>query len=95
MERAKSSSVTQLDILKKNKIVPQIFRLNWIKFFGVIPFYNDWYLLFRFVGFNSVDLCRTDCTWKEKISLNLYPIDAGTHSGDNFLVSLQNVYLDE
>jgi len=42
----------------------------------------DW-----FVGFNAVDLCHTDCTWKEKISLNLYPIDAGTHSGDHFLSS--------
>lgn len=38
----------------------------------------DW-----FVGMDSVDLCDGD-QWKENVSLELYPYDAGTDSGFTF-----------
>lgn len=38
----------------------------------------DW-----FVGSDSFDLCEED-TWKEQVSVDLYPYDAGTDSGFTF-----------
>ncbi|XP_014250507.1 spondin-1-like isoform X2 [Cimex lectularius] len=45
--------------------------------FGPSP---DW-----IVGVSSLDLCSKQCTWKEKIELDLYPYDAGTDNGISYM----------
>ncbi|XP_063719225.1 spondin-1-like isoform X3 [Symsagittifera roscoffensis] len=74
---AKGDASAQFSVDKKFHLA------SFLAFISPSP---DW-----FVGFNSVDLCDQDCTWKDKVSLSLYPIDAGTHSGDNFLSSREEL----
>ncbi|CAH1173684.1 unnamed protein product [Phaedon cochleariae] len=45
--------------------------------FGPTP---DWV-----VGINGLNLCLKDCTWKEKLTLDLFPYDAGTDSGITYM----------
>lgn len=33
------------------------------------------------VGVSKLDVCRSDCTWEDEVSIDLYPWDAGTDSG--------------
>ncbi|XP_057657573.1 spondin-1 [Diorhabda carinulata] len=45
--------------------------------FGPSP---DWV-----VGINGLNLCLKNCTWKEKLIIDLYPYDAGTDSGVTYM----------
>ncbi|KXJ26347.1 Spondin-1 [Exaiptasia diaphana] len=40
----------------------------------------DW-----FVGIDSLNLCHLNCTWKDEESVDLFPVDAGTDDGINFI----------
>ncbi|CAH1113577.1 unnamed protein product [Psylliodes chrysocephalus] len=42
----------------------------------------DW-----FVGVANFELCKSDCTWAESYTYNLYPLDAGTDDGLGYLSS--------
>lgn len=46
--------------------------------FGPSP---DWV-----VGVSGLNLCETDCTWKNSIDIDLYPWDAGTDNGITYMV---------
>lgn len=46
----------------------------------------DWFL-----GVSSLELCNAYTNkWSQRVSLNLYPFDAGTDSGKTFEVSIQS-----
>ncbi|XP_023024840.1 extracellular matrix protein f-spondin [Leptinotarsa decemlineata] len=45
--------------------------------FGPSP---DWV-----VGINGLNLCLKNCTWMEKLTLDLFPYDAGTDSGISYM----------
>ncbi|XP_031569177.1 spondin-1-like isoform X2 [Actinia tenebrosa] len=40
----------------------------------------DWY-----VGVDSLNLCHVNCTWKNEETVDLFPLDAGTDDGINFI----------
>lgn len=52
--------------------------VSLVSMFGPSP---DWV-----VGVNGLDLCQKDCSWKEKMVIDLYPYDAGTDSGISYEV---------
>lgn len=37
------------------------------------------------VGVSGLELCQTDCSWTNQKTVNLYPLDAGTDSGNSFI----------
>lgn len=39
------------------------------------------------VGVDSLNLCLKDCSWTDRIEMDLYPFDAGTDSGITYMVS--------
>ncbi|XP_029448586.1 spondin-2 [Rhinatrema bivittatum] len=62
-------SLTELEVHSRHSLVSLMVR--------IVPS-PDW-----FVGVNSLNLCEGD-HWKEEVSLDLYPYDAGTDSGFTF-----------
>ncbi|XP_034103073.1 spondin-1 [Drosophila albomicans] len=52
-------------------------KVSLTSMFGPSP---DWV-----VGINGVDLCTSDCSWKESLDFDLYPWDAGTDSGISYM----------
>lgn len=40
------------------------------------------------VGVSEFELCKSDCTWLDSYTYNLYPIDAGIDDGIGYTVSL-------
>lgn len=54
-------------------------KLSLVSMFGPSP---DWV-----VGVNGLNLCEADCTWKDKIDIDLHPWDSGTDSGITYMVS--------
>ncbi|KAM8712625.1 hypothetical protein ACLKA7_013027 [Drosophila subpalustris] len=52
-------------------------KVSLASMFGPSP---DWV-----VGISGVDLCTSDCSWKESLDFDLYPWDAGTDSGITYM----------
>lgn len=52
-------------------------KVSMVSMFGPSP---DWV-----VGISGVDLCTSDCSWKESMDFDLYPWDAGTDSGISYM----------
>lgn len=43
------------------------------------------------VGVNGLNLCLKNCTWIEKLNVDLYPYDSGTDSGITYMVFILNL----
>ncbi|KAI8039991.1 hypothetical protein M5D96_007416 [Drosophila gunungcola] len=52
-------------------------KVSLVSMFGPSP---DWV-----VGISGLDLCTEDCSWKESMTFDLYPWDAGTDSGISYM----------
>lgn len=68
-------SLSTLHLPPHGLLLPLYLQLSFIV--RIVPS-PDW-----FVGVDSVDLCDGD-HWKENVSLELFPYDAGTDSGFTF-----------
>ncbi|KAL5010540.1 hypothetical protein ScPMuIL_012845 [Solemya velum] len=56
---------------------PRSHLLSFLSMIGPSP---DWC-----VGVSALDMCRSDCTWADKMDIDLYPWDAGTDSGLTYI----------
>ena len=45
-------------------------------------------------GVSKLDMCQTNCTWADKIAVDLYPWDAGTDSGLSYFVSITFIFIN-
>jgi hypothetical protein len=51
-------------------------------------------MFFFQTGVSKLDMCQTNCTWADKIAVDLYPWDAGTDSGLSYFVSITFIFIN-